>query len=321
MSLDGQGISNQKTDSDHFASFIVSNGPRLERALADFLPVSKASGTERFNDALAYALFPGGKRLRPHLTTIAARLGGASDDQALKLACAIEFIHSSSLVLDDLPAMDDAELRRKLPALHITFGEGIAVLVAVALLNQAYKLFSNCSENTAEAERLPRLFNEAAACIGNEGMIAGQAAELVLSGAHSDRPASASRALKTTGLMRLMMIVGGIMSGAAEADIAALGTFGESLGRAYQIYDDLADSLGDRHSTGKSVGQDLRHRRPTAVTHSSTEEARTLANNIIVSGKEVLGCFGERTEVELLRSGADHVAAQFDRIAVHHANS
>ncbi|MCA1631245.1 MAG: polyprenyl synthetase family protein [Acidobacteria bacterium] len=294
--------------SDEFPAFVASNRPRIEAALKEWLPVSAAAGTEHFNEALRRAVFPGGKRLRPLLTLISSGLGGASDEQALTLSCAVEFIHTSSLVLDDLPCMDDAEVRRNGPALHVVFGEGVALLAGVALLNQAYALFA-ASCGGAQAPRLPRLIREAAGCVGSSGMIAGQAAELALSGAHADESAMSSRDLKTTALMRLMMIAGGIVSGAPEREVAALAVFGESLGRAYQIYDDLADALGDQHSTGKSTGQDLRHLRPTALAGLSHAEVRKLAADVLEAGKKALDAFEGRREARLLRSAADHIFA------------
>jgi geranylgeranyl diphosphate synthase type II len=257
-------------------------------------------------------VFPGGKRLRPHLTLIGSRLVGASDEQAFMLSSAVEFIHTSSLILDDLPVMDDAELRRNRPALHIAFGEDIAVLVAVALLNQSYALLACSAQNSAQTERLPRLIREAVGCIGHAGMIAGQAADLALSGPEGDNSAASTRALKTTALMRLVMVAGGIISGASDEDIAALATYGERLGQAYQIYDDLADTIGDHQSTGKSVGQDLRHLRPTAVRRLSHSEVRELATQVVESGKDALARFGDQPDAQLLRSAADYIVAGFN---------
>ena len=292
-----------------FPVFVANNRPRIEAALKEHLPVSSAPGTERFNEAMKAALSPGGKRLRPLLSMIGSSLGGASDSQALTLACAIEFIHTSSLILDDLPAMDDAHLRRNRPTLHLVFGEGIAIVAAVALLNQAYALFANAADEGGQAENLPSLLREATACIGHAGMIAGQAAELGLSEASTDELLLSTRELKTTSLMRLGMIAGGIISGAPDEHIVALATYGERLGQAYQIYDDLADALGDHGSTGKSVGQDLRHLRPTVVRGLPPEQVRSLAAGVVESGKQALAPFGDRPEAELLRSAADHIVA------------
>ena len=292
-----------------FREFVASHRPRIEEALAGWLPLSTAAGTERFNEALRYAVFPGGKRLRPLLTILGARLGGASDAQSLTLACAVEFIHTSSLVLDDLPSMDDADERRGRPALHLVYGEGLALLTAIALLNQSYALFAATASDAGQAARLPALIREAAGCIGHAGMTAGQAAELALSGETDGRSAPASRDLKTTGLMRLMMVAGAVVSGAPESEVGALAAFGEALGRAYQIYDDMADTLGDREATGKSAGQDLRHLRPTVVEGLSYEEVCRLAAGVLESGKAALAPFGDRPGAWLLREAADHIFA------------
>jgi len=302
----------KETGLEPFIEFIDSHRDRLEEALGKWLPVSPIFGTDRFNQALQYAVFPGGKRLRAYLTLVASLLGGVSDEQALKLSCAVEFIHTSSIILDDLPSMDDADLRRTRPALHLVFGEGLAVLVAVALLNQAYALFASSVQAVAPSERVLKLMKEATQCIGSEGMIAGQAAELLSSGVRADDLVLYSRELKTTALMRLMMVAGGIVSGSSDADLEALATYGECLGKAYQIYDDLADVTGDRQSTGKSVGQDSRHHRPSIIKGLDREESRKLATGIIESGKDALIRFGDRNEANLLRSAAGYIVGCFN---------
>jgi geranylgeranyl pyrophosphate synthase len=307
-------LQQKKIEIDLFFEFIDSHRAQLEGALSYWLPVSFVHGADRFNQALDYAVFPGGKRLRPYLTFIASLLGGASDEQALALSCAIEFIHTSSIILDDLPAMDDADLRRNRPALHLAFGEGYALLVAVALLNQAYALFADSVRRDARAERLQELINEAARHIGSAGMIAGQAAEFLFSGLRADNSILSSRELKTTALMRLMMVAGGIVAGASDADRLALTTFGESIGKAYQIYDDLTDALGERQSIGKSTGQDARHLRPTMIAELDSEEAREVAISIIESGKDALVRFGDRPEANLLRAAADYFRLTLRRL-------
>ena len=301
--------SRDREQAGSFFDYIALGRPEIENALRDLLPVCSAPGTERFNEALTRAIFPGGKRLRPHLTRLAARLGGASDQQALMLGCAIEFIHNSSIILDDLPCMDDAGLRRNSPTLHIVYGEGTALLVAVSLLNQAYALFARSCDDQIHAARLPGLISEATQCLGNSGMIAGQAAELMLSGTPTDESVLSSRVLKTTGLMRLMMVAGAIVAGASEKEIDALATFGECLGKSYQIYDDLADTLDSDLTIGKSVGQDQRHLRPTAVVGLTSDEVQFLAAEIMQAGKHGLDHFGNRFEAQLLRSAADQIVA------------
>jgi farnesyl diphosphate synthase len=294
-----------------FAAFVAANRDRLEDALVARLPLSAAVGADRLNDAIRYSLFRGGKRLRPQLALASARLGGASDAQAVSIACAVEFIHTSSIVLDDLPAMDDATVRRGQPAVHVAFGEGMAILTAVALLNQAYVLLADAEQAGPPGGGSP-LIREAVRCLGSAGMVAGQAVELASSGDVTDA-ILASRELKTTGLMRLTTVAGAVVARAPQREADALAAFGESLGRAYQLYDDLADRVGDVQATGKSVGQDRRHRRPTAVRALSAADVRQRAADTIESGKAALVVFGSRSDVALLRSAADAVTAVFMR--------
>jgi geranylgeranyl diphosphate synthase type II len=300
---------------DPLVEFIRLHQEGLQRALADALPRSEVAGAEKFNEALSYAVFPGGKRLRCYLTMIAARLGGSADDPALTLACAIELIHTCSLVLDDLPAMDDGDLRRGRPALHLVFGEGIAILVAMALLNQAYALMGRA----ADGDRLRQLLAETCRCIGSAGMVGGQAAELALSGVPRGATIPAGLELKTTALMRLALTAGAIAAGSARDDIEALGAFGEMLGGAYQIYDDLADRLGDRQSTGKNVGQDARHVRPgqtqsTLQGDAMTDELIKRAAGMLASAEASLDRFAGRPETVLLQSAGELILAQLNTL-------
>jgi geranylgeranyl pyrophosphate synthase len=296
-----------------FVEFIDSHQEGIEVALRTWLPISPLVGTERFNKAVDYAVFPGGKRLRAYLTFVASLLGGVTAEQALKLSCAVEFIHTSSIVLDDLPSMDDGDLRRSRPALHVAFGEADAILVALALLNQSYALFADSVPRTAPAETLQHLLKEVTERIGSFGMIAGQSAELLASSWHGDESISQSCALKTTGLMRLMMVAGGTVSGSSAADLEALATFGECLGKAYQIYDDLADANGDRQSTGKCVRQDFRHNRASVIRGLDLEDSRNLANGIMEAGTDALLRFGDRAETRLLKSAAAFIVDRLNK--------
>ena len=131
--------------SERFARFVASERERIEAALRRALPLSALSGAARLNGAREYAVFPGGKRLRPALALLASRLAGATPKQGLTAACAVEFLHTSSLILDDLPSMDDADVRRGRPALHLVYGEGVAVLAAVGVLNQADALLAEAA--------------------------------------------------------------------------------------------------------------------------------------------------------------------------------
>lgn len=286
--------------------FVAEERAGIEAALRRSLPVSSLPGAERLNGALEYALFPGGKRLRPALALLASGLARASREQALAVACAIEFLHSSSLILDDLPSMDDADLRRNRRALHLVFGEGVAVLASVALLNESYALLAEASRARVDGEHNGvALVREAARCVGSNGMVGGQVVDIETRAAVSDADALASRELKTVALMRLMMTAGALACGAPAGDTQALAEFGECFGRAYQICDDLLDEMCPSEVMGKPARQDARHLRASAAVTLGAHGARRFARQLITRGvARLTGRFGVREEAILLADAA-----------------
>jgi geranylgeranyl diphosphate synthase, type II len=222
----------------------------IQQALRDNLPLASAPGAEQLNDAVRYAVLNGGKRMRPLLCLLGSRLAGVTDDRALPLACAVEYLHSASLIFDDLPSMDDALERRGLPPVHERHGEGVAVLAGLALMNHCYALLARAANPRA-------LLELAAGCIGHRGMIAGQTIDLAADAARRDDTRGAHY-LKTTALFRLSLTAGAVGEGANSADIAALECFGEGLGEAYQLLDDAQDVATDAakdaaHGLGESA--------------------------------------------------------------------
>ena len=286
--------------------FVASERGSIDEALRRSLPVSTLRGAGRLNEAIAYAVFPGGKRVRPALALLASELAGASREQGLAVACAVEFLHSSSLILDDLPSMDDAVMRRRRCALHLVYGEGIAVLASVALLNQSYALFAEASRACGGREvDGAALVREAAACVGSDGMVGGQVVDLETRAGGADASTLACRDLKTVALMRLLMTAGALACGAGVEETRALADFGECLGRAYQICDDVSDETRPSEATGKPTRQDARHGRANAVTSLGAKGARTLARRLIARGIARLHeRFGVRDEVALLSDAA-----------------
>jgi geranylgeranyl diphosphate synthase, type II len=223
---------------------------KIECGLCKLLPQCQPDQAAALNQALRYAVFPGGKRLRPVLAVLGSRIFGKEDDRVWQAACAVEFVHASSLIIDDLPCMDDASMRRGNPALHCVFGEDIALLAGIALLNQAYAIFG----------QTPELIREATECIGVNGMIGGQAIDLE---PYTEETSLAERNRKTSALIRLAATAGALAYGVSRDELAPLAAAGQCLGHAYQVYDDLRDAGSASQSTGKTVGQDLRHNRPS----------------------------------------------------------
>jgi geranylgeranyl pyrophosphate synthase len=287
-------------------AFIARHRQTLDDALDAHLPMVGHRAAGRLNDAVYAAVFPGGKRMRPLLTLMGAQAAGISSRAALPAAVAIEYLHSSSLIFDDMPAMDDAAQRRGRAALHIEYGEGVAMLAALALLNQAYSLLARAAEGNG-ARPVAQLINEATACIGANGMIGGQAADIERQSAN-DSDTLAMRNLKTTALLRLAMTAGALAGGAKPDDVAALAYYGESLGYAYQVYDDLLDEVGNSNDLGKPAGQDVRHGRPSFVAQLGTEGAHALTINWIEQAKSAIAAqFGCAGAAQLLNDAADFI--------------
>lgn len=213
--------------------------PAIERALREHLPFAPPEIETRFNEAVEYALFSGGKRLRPALTLLGAELFGGSADSVLPAAVAGEFIHTSSLIFDDLPCMDNAPERRGKTSLHQKFGEGLAVLVAIGFLNASYGLVFVNHANLPERAMLAHA--ELVDCVGASGMIGGQSVDLAIAAGVGGAGSESVRNLKTSALMRLSIRVGAILAGANPIDLVKLSRFAELLGDAYQLGDDLID--------------------------------------------------------------------------------
>ncbi len=273
----------------------------IETRLSELLPRGQMRGAARLSEAICYAMFPGGKRMRPVLALMGARVACCDIQKSLAAACATEFLHASSLVFDDLPAMDDAGIRRGRAALHLVYGEDIALLTALALLNEAYAIFG----------RYPRLIREATECIGVNGMIGGQAVDLEIRSAGGSPEKFDSRNRKTTALMRLTLTAGAIACGAASEDVDALANCGECLGEAYQIYDDLLDEYAHCEETGKTAHQDSRHHRPSHFLEYGSDSSCAQVADLIAEAKQtLLGHFGRSEAVEALIVSIDSIVGK-----------
>lgn len=240
----------------------------------DTLVPATSGPAARLTDAARYALLAPGKRLRPLLAMAAAEHWGGDPADALDGGCAVEMVHAASLILDDLPSMDDASLRRGRATVHRVYGEDLAVLAAVALLARAFGVMSACPA-IAPAARL-RLSAELAEAVGFEGLTGGQTRDLhQRDGAGVDDLALLNRQ-KTGVLFEVSAMVGALAAG-ADGQIERARRFGETLGAAFQIRDDLLDIEADTALTGKDAGQD--RDKPTVVSllGASGARARLLA--------------------------------------------
>jgi geranylgeranyl diphosphate synthase type II len=264
----------------------------VDAALGRYLPAEPACPA-RVGEAMRYSLFAGGKRLRPVLAVAAAEAAAQAlrDDPAharalaLPAACAIELIHTYSLVHDDLPAMDDDTLRRGRPTNHVVFGEGLAILAGDALLTEAFALLARepdaqlLGDDGLVARKL-RAIRTIAEAAGPCGMVGGQAIDLdaAAPGARLDADALRSmHARKTGALIRAAALAGAIMASADEAMLDAIGRYASELGLAFQIVDDILDVEGASVELGKTAGKDAAAGKPTYPALYGLEASRRLA--------------------------------------------
>jgi geranylgeranyl diphosphate synthase, type II len=276
--------------------YLTTRRAQIDQALSRFLPAPPAC-PPIVHEAMRYSLVAGGKRLRPVLTLAAAETVAAPGsleravDQALPAACAIEFIHTYSLIHDDLPAMDDDSLRRGRPTLHIVHGEGMAILAGDGLLTEAFALMAAEPRDPALAGRKLRTIAAVARAAGATGMVGGQALDLDAVGAATTFDAASLQdmhARKTGALIRAAAAAGAIMAGAGEEAIRAVEDYGRHLGLAFQIVDDILDVEGAAKDLGKTAGKDARAGKPTYPSIFGLDASKRLASERMDSAMAAL---------------------------------
>jgi geranylgeranyl pyrophosphate synthase len=292
------GVDQNTLVREGLSDYVVEVRPLIEQTLRAHLPLSRSGANSRFNEALEYALFPGGKRIRPLLTFLGAELVGGDRTHVLGAAAAVEYLHNSSLIFDDLPCMDNADARRGRPSLHKKYGEGFAVLVAISLMNSAYGLV--IGNAGLRPEGAAPACEELVDCIGPDGMLGGQAIDLAAGegalGESSAECLEAFRNQKTSALIRLSLRLGAILAGAPPERLTALSKFAESLGNAYQLIDDMLDVDEDAPGLAgvQPAGREVRPAARAAALLAQAKETITAA-------------FGHCRHAELICEVADYV--------------
>jgi geranylgeranyl diphosphate synthase type II len=247
--------------------------------------------------AMRYSVLAGGKRLRPILCLEAGRLLGGDEGTLVRLGSALELIHTYSLIHDDLPALDNDDLRRGKPTSHRAFGEPIAILAGDALLTLAFEVLSSPGP-PPEACKL-RVIRELAHALGTEGgMIGGQVVDLQTAGQKVDsRTLEYMHSAKTGAFIRAAVRCGALYAQAGEQDLARLTTYGERAGLAFQIVDDLLDVLGTQESLGKTVGKDEQQHKATYPAIHGIEESQRKASRLVEEACEALEPYGDRAQI------------------------
>jgi geranylgeranyl diphosphate synthase type II len=268
-------------------AFFAEYQQRVDSTLLRLIP----QGDTAVHRSMAYTVHAPSKRVRPVLTLLSAEICGGDAAKALPAAAVMELVHASSLILDDLPSMDDAPLRRGRPANHLEHGEAIAILSAFGLLNLAFSTLAREYEAALSA-RLAALL---AGAVGTDGLIGGQSADLLA----TDRQISFETLErihrgKTGALFSAAAVAGALVASAASDDLARLDAFARNLGLAFQIVDDLLDVEGNPAETGKAVREDLK--KTTFVSFSGVAGARQLAIELCQTADQALAPFGRRAD-------------------------
>lgn len=275
----------------------------INQQLAKIYPENTA-----LNKALAqsmnYSLMAGGKRLRPILIMAAADALGVDGEKFLRLSTAIEFIHTYSLIHDDLPAMDNDDYRRGKLTNHKVFGEDLAILAGDALLTMAFEIIA--TDEQLEAETKVKVITEMSKAAGAEGMVGGQVIDMQSENKQIDMATlKQMHAAKTGALFCAAIRCGAIIAGATEEQLAKLTEYARQFGLAFQITDDILDVTGDEQTIGKPVGSDEKNHKSTYVTLGSLESAQKLAEEAVEKAKASLIDFGDNAE--FLRALVDYL--------------
>ncbi len=266
----------------------------VEEALEAALP--EEEGVEaRIVEAMRYSLFAGGKRLRPILCLAAAEAVGGEIKAALPAACALEMIHTYSLIHDDLPAMDDDDLRRGKPTSHKVFGEAIAILAGDGLLTEAFVMLSDC--NILLSERAVQLVGVIARAASYRGMVGGQVVDMLSQNKPADlKTVQQMHSRKTAALISAAAESGALAGGGTDDQVAALAKYGRAVGLAFQIADDILDIEGDTELLGKTTGADLARGKVTYPAAAGLERSREAARDLVNDAITELERFDERAD-------------------------
>lgn len=286
--------------------FFAEDQALVEEALESHLPPA-TTAPETIHRAMRYSVFAGGKRIRPILCIETARLFSKDFAAAVTAGCAIEFIHTYSLIHDDLPALDNDDLRRGKPTCHKKFGEAMAILAGDALLTLAFETLARAEVDPARRVRIIAEIGAAAGTV--RGMVGGQVADLEAEG----KPVDAAlleyiHGSKTAALIRAGIVAGAIAAGATDADIERMRRFGDALGWEFQVVDDILDVQESSAALGKTAGKDQAQKKATYPALFGIEKSKQFAQELAEKAERELACYGERAA--RLREIADFLVSR-----------
>ena len=284
-----------------FGNYIADKNKAIEQALSDSVPEMYP---ERLHESMRYSLLAGGKRIRPCLCIAACELMGGTMEVAMPTACALEMIHTMSLIHDDLPSMDNDDFRRGKPTNHKVYGEEMAILAGDALLSHALEYIGRETPKSVPAERTLRVLVDVGKCVGSEGLVGGQVVDIMSEGADADEVTLETlkyiHAHKTGALLEVSVTSGAILAGAKEEDVERLGKYAQLIGLAFQVVDDILDCTQTSEQLGKTAGKDEAVGKATYPSLVGLEESKKIADDLITEAKELLRDYDPKLAAPLL---------------------
>jgi len=278
--------------------YLQNRSALVDRALERWMPGEEVL-PRSLHQAMRYSVFAGGKRLRPILMIAACESLGGHAGQVLHAACAMEMIHTYSLIHDDLPAMDDDDFRRGRPTNHKVYGEATAILAGDALLTEAFRILADAEANrSVPPATVIKVIELVARYAGSQGMVGGQVVDMESEGKEIDFPTlEYIHTHKTGGLILASVQVGALLGGANDSQVAAIKRFGGAAGLAFQIADDILDVVGDQQHLGKNVGSDQARGKATYPAQLGLGEARQRADELCEIAISALAPLGQSAEI------------------------
>ena len=276
--------------------YMVRRGEDVNGWLERLLPL-ESTPPQSLHRAMRYSMMAGGKRLRPALVLSSGEAFGAANEDLMPAACAVEMIHTYSLIHDDLPAMDNDDLRRGRPTCHKVFGEAIAILAGDALMTLAFNVLA--TRLTCGPSRRIKVIAEAARVAGTvDALIGGQVADIENEGrAVTGETLEYIHRSKTGALIRGCVLIGGIIAGAADLELEKLGDYGSRIGLAFQIADDILDVTASSQQLGKTAGKDQAAKKATYPAVHGIEASRQRARELVEEAVAIVSDLGARTGV------------------------
>lgn len=295
-----------------FETRLAAHGAALEAVLADILGArpldDEIARPERLFAAMRHGALSGGKRLRPFLLVESAALFGVRGDAVMRVAAALECVHCYSLIHDDLPAMDDDDLRRGRPTVHRAFDEATAILAGDSLLTCAFAIIADDRTELPERVRLDLVAHLARAA-GGGGMAGGQALDLEAErGQPGEEDILRLQAMKTGALIRYATQAGAVIGNAGEADVERLGAYGSAIGLAFQLSDDLLDLTSSAQAMGKATGKDTAAGKATLPRLHGVDWTRKQLSGLVEQAEDLLAPFGD--EAHVLKLAARFIATR-----------